>query len=74
MNMYKTMMKHQNTFFTCSEDVLKHLKGFHLSVNQHGLSVLKIDGKFVSSCKDEDTEDMILYYGNRQVQRNIKAL
>lgn len=68
--MYKTMLKHQTTFFTFSDDALAFFKcRFHVSTNDHGLYVLNLDGKFVASFKPEEKDDAILYYANRQVMR-----
>lgn len=52
-------------------DVLKHHKSFAVEENAAGLSVLYIEGRFVASCNGDDTEDMVLYYGNRETQRKI---
>lgn len=71
MNMYKTMVKHQNAFFSDMYEVLNHHKNFTLEDNAHGLSVLYIDGRFVASCNAQDKSDMVLYYGNRETQRKI---
>lgn len=71
MNMYKTMAKHQNAFFSGMHEVLNHHKNFTLKENAHGLIVLLINGKFVASCNSDDTADMVLYYGNRETQRKI---
>ena len=71
MNMYKTMMKHQNIFFSDMYEVLDHHKHFTVKENAAGLSVLYIDGSFVASCNGEDTNDMVLYHGNRETQRKI---
>lgn len=74
MNMYKSMAKHQNAFFSDMCEVLNHHKNFTLKENAHGLSVLYIDGRFVASCNNDDTEDMVLYYGNRETQRKINKI
>lgn len=71
MNMYKTMMKHQNTFFSNMYEALNHHKHFVVKENAAGLSVLHIDGRFVASCNAQDKNDMVLYYGNRETQRKI---
>lgn len=68
--MYKTMLKNQTTFFTFAADALAFFKGrFHVSTNDHGLHVLKLDDKVVASFKPEEKDDAILYYANRQVMR-----
>lgn len=70
--MYKTFRKFQHSFFYSSEDVLKHFsKRFELSTNQHGLFVLKVDGKFVASFYPHQKEDAILYYGDLEVFRTL---
>lgn len=71
MNMYKTMMKHQNAFFSDIHEVLEHHKHFTVKENAAGLSVLYIGGRFVASCNAQDKNDMVLYYGNRETQRKI---
>ena len=55
MNMYKTMMKHQNAFFSDMHEVLNHHKHFTIKENATGLIVLYIDGRFVASCNAQDT-------------------
>lgn len=71
MNIYKTMMKHQHKFFTDMHSVLNHHKHFTVKKNAAGLSVLYINGNFVASCKADNTNEMVLYYGNRETQREI---
>lgn len=72
--MYKTMLKHQNTFFSTAQDVLDHHKHFTVEENAAGLNVLLINGSFTASCNVDDTEDMVLYYGNRETQRQLKKI
>lgn len=74
MNIYKTMMKRHHSFFSSMFDVLNHHKSFTVEENAAGLSVLYIDGRFVASCNGDDTEDMVLYYGNRETQRKINKI
>lgn len=74
MSIYETMMKHQHSFFSNMSDVLKHHKNFAVEENAAGLSVLYIDGRFIASCNGDDTEDMVLYYGNRETQRKINKI
>lgn len=74
MSIYKTMMKHQNSFFSNMGDVLKHHKNFTVKENAAGLSVLCIAGRFVASCNGDEVEDMVLYYGNRETQRQINKI
>ena len=71
MNMYKTMMEHQNAFFSDMYEVLEHHKHFTVKENTAGLGVLYIGGRFVASCNAQDKNDMVLYYGNRETQRKI---
>ena len=74
MNIYKTLMKHQHSFFSSMSDVLEHHKNFTVKEDAAGLSVLYIDGQFVASCNRDDTEDMVLYHGNRETQRKINKI
>lgn len=69
--MYKTLLKHQNTFFSGAEAVLEHHKNFSVKKNSSGLNVLSIDGKFVASFTDSDYNAAMMYYGNRETQRNL---
>lgn len=69
--MYKTLRKHQHGFFSCATDVLKFHKEIEVTKNVYGLNVLKIDGSFQASFKDEDYEDAVIYYGNKlTLQKN----
>lgn len=72
MSHWKLANKSQHTFFAFADDALKFFSGrFNVSENEHGLLVLKVDAKFVSSFLKEDREDAILFYANRYVNRAL---
>ena len=71
MNIYQTMQKHQNSFFTSAEDVLSFCKEIELKQNNAGLYYLTIEGSFKASFKDSEKNDAILFYGNQLIQRRL---
>lgn len=71
MNMYKTMQKHQNLFFTSAEDVLAFCKEIQVLQNEHGLYYLTIEGSFKASFNENEKNDAILFYGNQLIQRRL---
>lgn len=71
MNMYKTMQKHQNTYFTSAGDVLCFCKEMRVVQNNAGLYYLTIEGSFKASFKESEKDDAILFYGNQLIQRML---
>lgn len=71
MNIYQTMRKHQNTFFSSVEDVLAFCKEIELKQNNAGLYYLTIDGNFKASFEESEKNDAILFYGNQLIQRRL---
>ena len=71
MNMYQTMQKHQNSYFSSAEDVLAFCKEIEVKQNNQGLYYLTIKGSFKASFKKEEKNDAILFYGNQLVQRRL---
>lgn len=69
--MYKTMQKHQNTYFTSAEEVLSFCKEIQVLQNRHGLYYLTIEGSFKASFKEDEKNDAILFYGNQLIQRRL---
>lgn len=71
MNMYQTMQKHQNTYFSSAEEVLSFCKEIQVLQNSAGLYYLTIEGSFKASFKENEKKDAILFYGNQLIQRRL---
>lgn len=71
MNMYQTMQKHQNTYFSNADDVLSFCKEIQIMQNKHGLYYLTIEGSFKASFKESEKNDAILFYGNQMIQQRL---
>lgn len=69
--MYKLLRSKQNTFFSSAADVLSHCKQMKVKRNNAGLYYLEINGSFKASFHEGEKEDVILFYGNQLVQRNL---
>lgn len=71
MNMYQTMQKHQNTYFSSAEDVLSFCKEIQVAQSPEGLHYLTIEGSFKASFQESEKNDAILFYGNQLIQRRL---
>lgn len=71
MNMYQTMQKKQNTYFTSADEVLTFCKEMQVLQNNTGLYYLTIEGSFKASFKESEKDDAILFYGNQLIQRRL---